>query len=65
MSGLPCGRDGCIGKPCGNFNDPDGKFGNPNLRAGCKGGEFPPWSWAKWYLNELPKHRAAKYGDNS
>ena len=35
---LPCMRDKCVGKPCGNFGD-----------KGCKGGKYPPWSWAKWY----------------
>lgn len=41
---LPCGRDRCIGKSCGNFGD-----------KGCKGGDYPPWSWARWYRKELPK----------
>lgn len=26
---LPCGRERCIGKACGNWNDPADKFGNP------------------------------------
>jgi len=50
MSDLPCIRDHCIGKERGNFNDPESRFGNPNLKRGCKGGELPPWSWSKWYL---------------
>ena len=37
-------RDKCIGKACANFGE-----------RGCKGGEYPPWSWSKWYLEELPK----------
>ena len=41
---LPCMRDKCIGRECANFGD-----------KGCKGGEHPPWSWSKWYLEELPK----------
>ena len=41
---LPCMRDKCIGKACGNFGE-----------RGCKGGKYPPWSWAKWYNEELPK----------
>lgn len=41
---LPCMRDKCIGKACGNFGE-----------RGCKGGKYPPWSWARWYLEELPK----------
>lgn len=41
---LPCMRDKCIGRECANFGE-----------RGCKGGEHPPWSWAKWYLEELPK----------
>ena len=41
---LPCMRDNCIGRECANFGD-----------KGCKGGEHPPWSWSKWYLEELPK----------
>lgn len=41
---LPCMRDNCVGQKCNNFGD-----------KGCKGGEYPPWSWAKWYLEELPK----------
>lgn len=41
---LPCMRDKCIGKACGNFGD-----------KGCKGGAYPPWSHAKWYIEELPK----------
>lgn len=41
---LPCMRDKCIGKACGNFGD-----------KGCKGGDYPPWNWARWYLEELPK----------
>lgn len=40
-----CGRDRCMGKACGNFGD-----------KGCKGGfEYPPWSWARWYLEDRPK----------
>lgn len=61
MTDLPCMREHCIGTACGNFNDPASRFGNPSLPRGCKGGEFPPWSWARWYLNELPKYHAAKY----
>lgn len=60
---LPCMGDRCRGTACGNFNDPESKFGNPNLPRGCKGGKFPPWSWAKWYLEELPKIAAAKYAE--
>lgn len=41
---LPCMRERCIGKACNNFSD-----------KGCKGGVYPPWSHAKWYLEELPK----------
>lgn len=41
---LPCMRDRCVGKACGNFGD-----------KGCKGGAYPPWSYARWYLEELPK----------
>lgn len=42
---LGCGRDRCLGKSCGNFGD-----------KGCKGGfEYPPWSWARWYNEELLK----------
>jgi hypothetical protein len=52
---LPCGREKCIGKTCGNFNDPASKFFNPKFKAGCKGGDFPPWNWSKWYNEELPK----------
>ena len=44
MSELPCMRDKCIGRECANFGE-----------RGCKGGEHPPWSWSKWYLEELPK----------
>lgn len=36
---LPCMRDKCIGKSCGNFGE-----------RGCKGGAHPPWSYAKWYI---------------
>lgn len=46
---LPCGRWKCIGEACGNFNRPEDKFGNPRLPRGCKGGEHPPWSWARDY----------------
>jgi hypothetical protein len=46
-------REKCIGKECGNFNDPNSKFFNKQLKPGCKGGEHPPWSWAKWYIYEL------------
>lgn len=59
---LPCRRDACIGAKCWNFNDPNSKFFNPKLKAGCKGGEHPPWSWSKWYLEELPKIKAAVRG---
>lgn len=52
---LPCMRDKCIGKECGNFNDPSSKFFNKQMKLGCKGGEYPPWSWARWYNNQLPK----------
>lgn len=38
---LPCMRDKCIGNACGNFGE-----------RGCKGGEYPPWSWAKWYIEQ-------------
>lgn len=41
---LPCMREKCISKACGNFGD-----------KGCKDGNYPPWSHAKWYLEELPK----------
>lgn len=41
---LPCMRDKCVGKACGNFGD-----------KGCKGGDKPPWSYAKWYIEELLK----------
>lgn len=42
---LNCGRDKCMGKACGNFGD-----------KGCKGGfDYPPWSWARWYLKDRPK----------
>lgn len=61
MSSLPCGRPACIGSACGNFNDPGAKFGDPNAPRGCKGGKYSPWSWVKWYLNELPKYHSAKY----
>ena len=44
---LPCMRKKCIGKACGNFNNPDSKSFNPDLKPGCKGGNYPPWSWAK------------------
>lgn len=50
---LPCMRETCIGKLCGNFNDRESKFGNPNLKQGCKGGDYPPWSFAKWYINKF------------
>lgn len=42
---LPCGRDKCMGKACGNFGE-----------RGCKGGfAHSPWSWARWYLEDLPR----------
>lgn len=41
---LPCMRDKCVGKACNNFGE-----------RGCKGGAYPPWSHARWYLEELPK----------
>ena len=52
---LPCGRDKCLVKSCGNFNDPDSKSFNPDLKPGCKGGNYPPWSWSRWYNEKLPK----------
>lgn len=52
---LPCGREKCIGKSCGNFNDPDSKFFKPDLKPGCKGGDHPPWSWGKWYIDRFAK----------
>jgi hypothetical protein len=55
MIELPCMRDRCIGNDCGNFNDPQSKFFNENLKPGCKGGEFPPWSWSKWYIEKFGK----------
>ena len=58
---LPCGREKCIGKACGNWNGPADRFGDPKGEGGCKGGDFPPWSWAKLYITELPKYHAAKY----
>jgi hypothetical protein len=42
-------RDKCIGKACANFGE-----------RGCKGGALPPWSWAKWYIEELPKIKKEK-----
>lgn len=50
MSNLPCMRDRCIGKECCNFNDPESKWFNAKLKPGCKGGEFPPWSYARIYI---------------
>lgn len=47
---LPCDRDKCIGKSCGNFGD-----------NGCKGGKDPPWNYAKWYNNELPNIKEKAY----
>ena len=47
---LACGRNKCIGKACGNFGE-----------RGCKGGNYPPWNWARWYLEELPKSTERVY----
>ena len=44
MTDLPCMRDKCIAKDCGNFGE-----------RGCKGGVYPPWSYARRYLEEPPK----------
>lgn len=45
-------RDKCLGKSCGNFGD-----------KGCKGGNYPPWNHAKWYIEELPKITEKVYSE--
>lgn len=40
----------CLGPKCGNFNDPDSKFGKKDFPRGCKG-DNPTAEWARWYLN--------------
>lgn len=42
----------CIGVKCGNFNDPDSKFGKPDLPRGCKG-DNPTAQWARWYIERF------------
>ena len=42
-------RPHCIGKDCGNFNDPASKFGKSSLPLGCKG-DNPTAQWARWYI---------------
>jgi len=49
---LPCMREKCIGRECANFGE-----------RGCKGGEHPPWSWAKWYLGTKFKREANNNGN--
>jgi hypothetical protein len=52
---LPCMRDKCIGKACGNFGE-----------RGCKGGKYPPWNWAKWYNEQdFTKKEINNNEDNS
>ena len=42
-------RDKCIGKGCGNFNDPDDRWGDKTRPRGCKG-DNPTLKWARWYI---------------
>lgn len=48
----PFGNKKCRGVECGNFNDPDSKFGVKSKPKGCKG-DNPTAQWSRWYLRRF------------
>ena len=44
----PFSRPSCLGRECGNYNDPDGRFGKRDKPLGCMG-DNPTAEYARWY----------------
>ena len=48
----PYENETCLGTKCGNFNDPDGKFGKQDMPRGCMG-DNPTAQWSRWYSDKF------------
>lgn len=55
----PVLNERCLGPACGNWNDPDSKFGKPSLPRGCRGDD-PTYKWARWYIERFCKKGEVK-----